>query len=104
MDMNDKELADAVVALGVGAKSGEYCYSLEGIPHCGITGYPVYSFVRDWRVAGKMIEKVDAVYVEALFGGGCFQVQVMMDCESTDWHEDLSTPRAIIEACVEVLK
>ena len=92
--MNDRELADAVVALGVAKR---YLGAAKR--------YPAKEFVRDWRVAGKMIEKVDGVYVEALFGGGCFQVQVIkMDCESTDWHEDLSTPRAIIEACVEALK
>ena len=102
--MNDRELADAVVALGVAKRypdeSEWWVYWFDGAG-----SFSAKEFVRDWRVAGKMIEKVDGVYVEALFGGGCFQVQVIkMDCESTDWHEDLSTPRAIIEACVEALK
>ena len=100
--MNDRELADAVVALGVAKRypdeSEWWVYWFDGAG-----SFSAKEFVRDWRVAGKMIEKVDAVYVEALVGG-CFQVQVMMDCESTDWHEDLSTPRAIAEACCEALK
>ena len=99
--MNDRELADAVVALGVGRECPGVRFMRYRV--IGMLETEAERFVRDWRVAGALMEKVDAVYVEALVGGR-FQVQVMMGCESTDRHEDLSTPRAIIEACVKALK
>ena len=101
--MNDKELADKVVALGVGGYNvGNYWID----PDDDATGWlPEEDFVRDWYVAGALIEMCNAVEV-------CF-------CLEEDWQAlvappndcyDLtkevrnnSAPRAIIEACVEAL-
>ncbi len=51
--MNDKELADAVVALGVGrlSKIAENGYQFEVT-----TNIAIEDFVRDWRVAGNLLE------------------------------------------------
>jgi hypothetical protein len=57
-------------------------------------------FVSDWRVAGAMIETVDACYLEALRDGR-WQAQASMGAVPTVWIEDESAPRAICEACVE---
>jgi hypothetical protein len=95
--MNDKELADAVVALGVGgqeAKSLNFYYAGQG--------FTAADFVRDWRVAGALMEKVDAVYVEALTNGR-WQAQAHNNAELTSWYVYITPARAIIEACVEAL-
>ena len=61
--MNDKELADRVVALGVGIKSNrgmsEYSHNLYDFPG---NPYPVCDdvFVRDWRVAGALLETCES--------------------------------------------
>ena len=112
--MNDKELADAVVALGIGTQV-DYPKSSDGVgfyhtpeDDCGESD-GVYSklFVRDWRVAGALTKMVDAVYIEALFSPGNlpdkWQVQASMDAMPTEWIVNESPPRAIIEACVEAL-
>ena len=92
--MNDKELADRIMALGV-----------------GYDGYKFYMceskyFVRDWRVAGALMEKTDGVdydhdeYGEKSVGriraykGGLVSEAYVYD----------SLPRAICEACVEALE
>ena len=100
--MNDKELADKVVALGV------YYRRTPDKPN----GDPVYvkseywwdglsarAFVRDWRVAGALMEKA------------CHNklMQVEQWEDSTEWAVDFgghacadneSLPLAIIQACV----
>lgn len=117
--MNDLELADAVVALGVG-RQGKYPESADG---AGFYYTPtdentheeegLYSklFVRDWRVAGALMEKIakncvdnkrvlgmtftadkNSMYVSADTIGGS-------DIDITNE----SLPRAIIEACVTAL-
>ena len=94
--MTDKELADKVVALGVG-RQGEYPKSADG---CGFYYTPtdantheeegLYSklFVRDWRVAGTML----AMYYDAY---------AAIDDVIQTFEGD---PRAITEACVEALE
>ena len=49
--MNDKELADKVVALGVGKRDGSF-YGINAPLDLATR------FVRDWRVAGALIELV----------------------------------------------
>jgi len=107
--MNDKELADAVVALGIGTQV-DYPKSSDGVgfyhtpeDDCGESD-GVYStlFVRDWRVAGALMEKVDSCYPEKLIDEQ-WQVTASMDCMPTEWIQNDSLPRAIIEASVEAL-
>lgn len=105
--MNDQKLAMAIVDAGVGRAvkhigNRDWRFFLYTDVADHLVQTPAKEFIYDWNVAGALMEKVDGVYVEALVGG-CFQAQAIFDCTSTDWHEDLSTPRAIIEACVEAL-
>jgi len=58
-------------------------------------------FVRDWRVAGTMMERVDSVYIDALVTKD-WQVEALFDCMPYEAVNE-SLPRAIIEACVEAL-
>ena len=51
----DKELADKIVALGVGVL--EQCYYDFQTP-LGIDSLSAKHFVRDWRVAGALMEKL----------------------------------------------
>ena len=69
--MNDKELADAVVALGIGTQV-DYPKSSDGVgfyhtpgDDCGESD-GVYSklFVRDWRVAGALMEMYSVRFPE----------------------------------------
>ena len=88
--MDDKELADNVVALGVGE------YRLDGLNDSkygfGIWGMTAKQFVRDWRVAGALMEKVlrEAGAIERVF-------------ENALGESKESFPRAINEAACEVL-
>ena len=85
----DKELADRVVALGVGAKcpNGRYVdRSVDG------DFYSDAEFVRDWRVAGALMEKV----------GNIGLVGELFD-QADLWYKP-TEPRTIIEACVEALE
>ena len=97
--MDDKTLADAVVALGVGYFAPKDVY---GIPPDGSgERKTAHDFVRDWRVAGALMEKMAG--------------SAMSPCEwyfmSPLWKvytngggvRNESLPRAIIEACVEAL-
>ncbi len=99
--MNDKELADAVVALGVGDMGAMGTIFWPDDNHwIGIA-----KFVRDWRVAGALMEMGQAHFIEKLteakwavrsdkrYGEGKTRV----------WYDDESLPRAIIEACVSAL-
>ena len=105
--MNDKELADRVVALGVGEflpsrlNNGIYVRSYDeyGMDH---DAEPDNVFVRDWRVAGALMEKVDSIYPEKLIDER-WQVQASLDAMPTEWLTNESLPRAIIEACCEAL-
>ena len=84
--MNDKELADAVVALGVGQKD----------PHQKILPYQAPDsnewdedelFVRDWRVAGALMENVTKPATDPLISlaGAAFE---LLDTNMWDWYGD----------------
>ena len=88
--MNDRELADKIVALGVG-ESVSSLFFLSGAHN-----EPVDAefFVRDWRVAGALMEK-------------CIEQKIhlvpIMKSATVRLVKIGSLPRAIIEACVEAL-
>lgn len=100
--LNDKELADKVVALGVG-----YASTFAALPiryRFEPFGENMYAseFVHDWRVAGALMEMMDE-------GMGT----IFIDRYTSTWQisptwvdvqvENESLPRAIIEACVAAL-
>ena len=109
--MSDKELADKVVALGVGSLGQKIEPRSYGI---GLA-YPLYTneFVRDWRVAGALMEILinkdnpndyGNYDVQAHHQDGTYWVMI----DSNDgWRDEgirnESLPRAIIEACCEAL-
>ena len=109
--MNDKELADRVVALGVGAVLDDGITYLLVSDDGGYAFNPVTTFVRDWRVAGALMER--AVKQDLwfnLFQDAHDQKRCVIDLmygpdnkEITDMASDRSLPRAIIEACCEAL-
>lgn len=101
----DKELADKIVALGVlrlSIHDTEYRYIFRSV------GYTASHIVRDWRVAGALMEKSWEHFIIGKHG-------TREDWEwSVGWDIDYdgcttysvigqSLPRAIIEACVEAL-
>jgi len=112
--MDDKSLAIRIVALGVGQfipMKNEHGITTRSYDTYAIDGEyfrspaPDSVFVRDWRVAGALMEKVDAHFIERLspktwavrsdkpYGEG----------KTREWYENESLPRAICEACVEAL-
>ncbi len=90
--MNDKELADKMVASGLARKEGKQYYYLKGNPETHDTAE---RFVRDWRVTGAMMERAqsDGFTIGEI---GCWVNDYAIDRH--DW------PRAINEACVEALE
>ena len=97
---DDKWLADQVVALGVADWSGIW----KGYLTMGSGQYQsLYEFVRDWRVAGALMERCQKIYAEYI--GEPEQV-VYARAENNrtwEWPSGESLPRTIIEACVEAL-
>ena len=96
----DKELADRIVAKGVGYHSihGNW-YGLIG----SLSDMSAEEFVRDWRVAGAGIQKCQKIYIEYI---GEPEQAVYARAENNrtwDWIHRESLPRAINEACVEAL-
>ena len=97
--MNDKELADRIVALGVGCfHDGLYWLSLE-CPRVG--GGPEW-LARDWQVAGALMEKVDGIGIDRKKK---MVVLAILNEDDKDYMASIndSLPRAICEACVEAL-
>ena len=96
--MNDKELADRVVALGVGSTdpivTGLYWLNEPDGEHAGL-------FVRDWRVAGALMEK--CLSVEYITVSRTGEYSAVARTGNTADAVNTSLPRAIIEACVEAL-
>jgi hypothetical protein len=102
--MNDKELADRIVALGVGSGLAD-CYLIDAFSQSA------YQFVRDWRVAGALMEKMSSVHVYwDDIGWSCKATERYVTGKDTGvgnvdaldrQYHDL--PRAICEACVEAL-
>ena len=90
--MTDQELADKVVALGIARKAINF-------DHYHLPQQPMFEavrFVRDWRVAGALMEKMyedDLIDIIDERDGYDFEFNV-------DWLKD---PRQIIEACVDAL-
>ena len=109
--MNDKELADRVVALGV-EEIGQTDFRYTLTKGIGTAYMMPEIFVRDWRVAGALMER--AVKQDLwfnLFQDAHDQKRCVIDLmygpdnkEITDMASDRSLPRAIIEACVEALQ
>lgn len=91
--MNDKELADKVVALGIGnppfhaaAFGANYSFAMES--------FTEKRFVRDWRVAGACFEALDRTVHDMV---SLIQSAELIEQRERNW------PRAIIEACAEGL-
>ena len=102
--MTDQELADKVIAVKVGYQ-GTYPLSKDGVgfyhePDEG-QGMCAEYFVRDWRVAGRMMEKTLSVEFITVSRTGEFSA--VARASKTADAVDESLPRAIIEACVEAL-
>ena len=111
--ISDKELADKVVALGVGRhpvmldlnascfQENKELYSLE--LHMGRSS--AEQFVRDWRVAGALLEKMITgeltVWRQAYDNDSPIWI-VETHLTNADGRNE-SLPRAINEACVEAL-
>ena len=103
--MDDKTLAEKVVALGVCLEQSMFTddYTYHGI---GVTADKA---VRDWRVAGALMDMVRErewlvntmhdgyVYVFTDMDNGGEENDGTFCSETTEW------PRAIVEACVEAL-
>ena len=96
--MNDKELADAIVALGVGkhekgvVKEAAF-FEIDGDLHN--ENYSEEMFVRDWRVAGAILSEAE----------GTMDAEDFYHTLLPLFHEaEMSNPRAIIEACVKALE
>ena len=94
--MTDKELADAAVRLGAANFDQHLGYWYVRLDDY----FEEYDIVRDWRVAGALMEKCQNVAYEA---GPKYEVDAvsMTETYAQAWNESL--PRAIIEACVETL-
>jgi len=113
--VDDKELADAIVALGVGS-----LLPARNKHGCHVRSYPWYEinddefvsgstnksatvFVRDWRVAGAMMEKLESydgfLLRQSGDDTGMCRVEVAGGVGVNG-----NMCRAICEACVEALK
>ncbi len=112
--MTDQELADKVVALGIGSeRKGHYSHlgsgflsEKQGLPlWFGRTSQTADCFVRDWRVAGALLEKTaSGSWVLADDTDlGKWSVLASATGETYGQRMNESFPRAIIEACVEAL-
>ena len=109
--MNDKQLADRIVELGIGnSYDNEHnrWYRYPAKPAVG-TGWPAEAFVHDWRVCGQLMERVTEVG-RIGFIGCCttdtFQCTALHGYghqAKTHHAVNESLPRAINEACVEAL-
>ena len=107
--MNDRELADKVVALlpqfhdwgdRPGQASGRYGELDWHLPKIAS------DFVRDWRVAGALMEKCSSVHLywdDVDFGCDAIDVPPETGKGHVDGYAKYGAPCAIIEACVEAL-
>lgn len=115
--MTDQELADKIIELGVGkvyrAINGDAYEPPNPFRVLGadVRCYPAKQFVRDWRVAGAMMEKWSVNDLRELEIGidekglhycTCIHTPVK-NWETASWSANESLPRAIIEACCEAL-
>ena len=88
--MEDKELADRVVALGVGELL-DPDYHEQSYYHFDSDTWFSSDFVCSWVVAGALMEKVN----ESDFAYESYSINRVSS--------DKSLPRTIVEACVEAL-
>ena len=95
--MNDKELADKVVALDVGQKDSNAKFTPYFWSDHRYHGEYLDAelFVRDWRVAGACFEALDRTVHDMI---SLIQSAVLIEQRERNW------PRAITEACVEELE
>jgi len=98
--MNDIELADAVVALGVVKRYPDerewWCYFSDEVGQ-----HTTKTLVRDWRVAGSLMERCFELNTTRTHAFNPYwPVQSAM---SEHQFGGESLPRAIIEACVKAL-
>ncbi len=103
--MNDQELADAVVALGVGRTDGEWSDLTPRYIAPNSSGWHgADGFVRDWRVAGALMEKLELDFCVHINRYKLYDVDVFdKDCLHVANQRNESLPRAIIEACASAL-
>ena len=97
--MDDKTLADKVVALGVGSRLHE-TYLIDAF------SLAPGQFVTDWRVAGALIERCQQVNIWRE-DNGTHSVRAWRDWLNDDAHqvdEMDSHARAVTEACVTALE
>ena len=91
MAFDDKELADHVVALGIGEEHNDwYFINVHGVTH----DLSANEFTYSWVVAGALMEKCEAQCVE------------WDDLEPGHWrnvNHTSNTPRSIIKTCVGLL-
>lgn len=127
--MTDKELAERIIAVGTGIAQATNM-PLQSSIHYRLTGQvgshfewqSAEQFVRDWRVVGALMEMVDLLkdFRQMVFevshayecGSGWYtkgesglrnQVRMWIERGRKSSNIDFQDPRAIIEACVEVL-
>ncbi len=100
--MNDKALADKVVALGIGTAllNGLYCL---GEPSDTVQNLHADVFVREWRVAGALMEKCWSVEIDKIGCPWWVAAERPKKPQKFRKAENESLPRAIIEACAEAL-
>ena len=103
---SDKELADAVVALDVGSLQHEdgdgQCHVWVTPNHCG-PAIDCHDFVRDWRVAGALME-AKCWGVNTVRKGDEWEAHVVPIGQIREYVARNESPvRAIIEACVMAL-
>lgn len=103
--MSDQELADKIVALGVGWIQHHPNLPSTQVYRLGTYWDSADGFVRDWRVAGALSERVDGVEYARLTDGRwqCLICPPNGTFMKDSFAENESLPRAISEACVEAL-
>lgn len=119
-DVIDQELADKVVALDVGRKTeimagghgNEHPETIYTFGDGTLSAKDADRFVRDWRVAGALIDKLSHTMVLKISTvDSAAWVDITEYSPNGDeealpvgWEaHDVNTPRAINEACVEAL-
>ena len=105
--MNDKELADRVVALGgltLGKNNLWYVgdRSLEHLPICRKNDDAYRKLMSDWRVAGALIDLCDSIIITdtRIY----WQAIATRKDQQGEGNDEKSIPKAIIEACCEALE
>jgi len=100
--MTDKELADKVlyrdVFKSVPGTTASF-YEIDGLR------YTAYKFVRDWRVAGALMERCKAMEIDSIGNPWWFACNVEAGAQPNTYHKAKgeSLPRTIIKACCEAL-